>query len=142
MVKKAPEPEPIFPEIAHPKKRAFLAALIETGGNTVRACEAAGISRRSIYTPQWKDDESFQAALVVAKSAGADVLEAEAVRRAYEGVEEPTGWYRGEPGGTVTRYSDTLTIFLLKGAKPEKYAERHEHSGPGGAPLQVSIIGK
>lgn len=26
-----------------------------------------------------------------------------------------------------TKYSDTLLIFLLKGARPDKYAERHKH---------------
>ena len=41
-----------------------------------------------------------------------------------EGVEEPTGWYKGEPGGFIRRYSDTLLIFLLKGLKPEVYRER------------------
>jgi hypothetical protein len=59
----------------------------------------------------------------------ADALEAEAIRRAFEGQEEPTGWYKGQPGGYVRRYSDTLLIFLLKGAKPEKYADRMELRG-------------
>ncbi len=41
------------------------------------------------------------------------------------------GSYRGEPGGMVTRYSDTLMIFLLKSLRPEVYSERfrHEHNG-------------
>ncbi len=59
----------------------------------------------------------------------ADVLEAEAHRRAVEGVEEPVGWYKGVAGGTVRRYSDVLLMFLTKGALPERYRERVEVRG-------------
>ena len=61
-------------------------------------------------------------------------------RRAVEGVEEPVGWYKGEAGGVVRKYSDTLLIFLLKGRKPEMYRERYEHSGPGGRPVFTRIV--
>lgn len=56
-------------------------------------------------------------------------LEAEAVRRASEGTLKPTGWHKGEPSGYIREYSDILLIFLLKGAKPEKYAERVQIRG-------------
>ncbi len=56
----------------------------------------------------------------------ADVLEAEAHRRAVEGVEEPVGWYKGVAGGTVRRYSDVLLIFTLKGLLPDIYRERKD----------------
>lgn len=46
----------------------------------------------------------------------ADLLEAEVHRRAVEGWVEPTGWYKGVPGGYVRRFSDVLLIFKLKGA--------------------------
>ncbi len=46
-----------------------------------------------------------------------------------EGVEEPVGWYKGVPGGTVRRYSDVLLMFLLKALRPEKYRERVEVRG-------------
>ncbi len=49
------------------------------------------------------------------------MLEGEAIRRAFEGALQPTGWYRGQPGGYVREYSDELLILLLKGALPEKY---------------------
>lgn len=50
--------------------------------------------------------------------------------RALEGWEEPV-FHLGVATGTIRKYSDTLTIFLLKGAKPEKYREnsRVELSG-------------
>ena len=41
----------------------------------------------------------------------------------------PWGGYKGQAGGTVRRYSDTLLIFLLKGLKPEVYRERLEVQG-------------
>lgn len=62
-----------------------------------------------------------------ALDVGAGALEDEAVRRAYVGVEEPL-FYQGKQCGTVRKYSDTLLIFLLKGAKPAKYRER-VHTG-------------
>jgi hypothetical protein len=54
-------------------------------------------------------------------------LEQEARRRAVEGTKKNV-YYQGEPCGVNTEYSDTLLIFLLKGAKPEKYAERVHNS--------------
>jgi hypothetical protein len=46
----------------------------------------------------------------------ADVLLAEARRRAIEGVEEPI-MHQGQVVTTVRRYSDLLLIFLLKSAR-------------------------
>ena len=128
-----------FGHIQEPKKRAYLAALVETGGNKVRAAHAAGINPSTPYTRQWKEDEEFQKALELAISYAADVLEAEAIRRAHDGVEEPVGWYKGEPGGVVTKYSDTLLIFLMKGANPTKYVERHQLTGADGGPIETRI---
>lgn len=119
-----------FHDIQHPKKRAFLAAFAETGSVT-RATEAAGIDRTTPYSDPWKNDEGFQEAWDRARPMAADTLEAEAVRRAVEGVEEPVGFYKGVPSAMVRRYSDTLLIFLMKGANPEKYRDRADvrHSG-------------
>lgn len=52
------------------------------------------------------------------------------------GVRRWTGAYLQE---VETRYSDTLLIFLLKGARPEKYKDRqsHEHTGSGGGPIAI-----
>ncbi len=88
----------------------------------------SGIVKQTIYTRQWREDREFQVALKSARVMAADVLEAEAHRRAVEGVEEPAGWYRGVAGGTVRRYSDNLLMFLLKGARPERYRERSAES--------------
>lgn len=127
-------------------QRGFLAALKDTG-NVRLACEAVGVNRKTAYRRR-ASDQSFANLWEEAIDEAADLLEAEAVRRARVGVEEPVV-YQGEiqgmwidpksgktvtqdtPGAvlvptTVTRYSDTLLIFLLKGARPEKYRERFE----------------
>ncbi len=56
-----------------------------------------------------------------------------------EGWEEPAGWYQGEAGGTVRRYSDTLLIFLLKGHRPERFHEQVRHTGEQGGPIEVKV---
>ena len=111
----------------NPHQRAFLAAFRETG-NVRLACEVAKVGRSSHY--RWLDkDPEYREAFELAKEDAADILEAEAYRRAVEGVEKPVGWYKGKPGGTVREYSDILLIFLLKALRPEKYRERVEVRG-------------
>lgn len=115
----------------------FLAAYRESG-NIRLACEVAGLTRTTHYA--WlKEDPDYAERFKYAQMEAAELLEEEARRRAVEGVDEPVGWYQGSPGGTVRRYSDTLLIFLLKGAKPEKYRERYEHSGVDGAPMRMLV---
>ena len=48
-----------FKEIQHPKKRAYLAALVESGGNKSEACRLAQIDYSTPYTKPWKNDEQF-----------------------------------------------------------------------------------
>lgn len=99
----------------------MLAALAETG-NVSKAAEAAGIDRGTHY--KWASaDPEYKAACVDAMESAADKLEEEARRRAHDGVDEPV-YQGGKKVGTVRKYSDTLLIFLLKGARPEKYRER------------------
>ena len=59
------------------------------------------------------------------KRWGGEKLEDEAVRRGVEGVERGI-YHNGKRIATECEYSDTLLIFLLKGAMPEKYRERRE----------------
>lgn len=111
-----------FKEIRHPKKRAYVAALALTGNRT-RAAELTGVERTTPYTRQWKEDEELQEAVRRAKEMAADRIEDELYRRGVEGVEKPTGWYKGKLGGYVKEYDTTAAIFLLKGLRPEKYAD-------------------
>jgi hypothetical protein len=119
------------------KKQRFLEAYAAAGTIT-EAAEIAAIGRRCHY--RWMDaDPEYAKAFVSATEQAADRLEQEARRRAIEGTTEPV-WYRGQKVGAVQKYSDTLLIFLLKGCRPEKYADRRwyvEQSGPGGGPIQV-----
>ena len=81
-----------------------------------------------------KEDPEFKTAYEAAGEEAVQVLEDEAIRRAYEGVERPVS-QGGKKVGVVQEYSDTLLIFLLKGARPNKYRDnvRQEVTGPNGA---------
>lgn len=123
-----------FSHIRHPKKRAFLAAYAELGVQT-RAARAAHVHRTSVLI--WKNqDEEFAAALEVARDLAGDALEDAAIERGRYGIDRPI-FHQGKICGKVREYSDTLLIFALKGAKPEKYRERFsaEVTGKDGSPL-------
>lgn len=110
--------------VVAPKKIAFLIALAQLG-NRGRAAEACGISKVLVW--QWqRDDPAFKKAFVRAMEAASDLLEDEMIRRAAEGVLEPV-YQGGKLVGSMRRYSDTLLMFALRGAKPKKYAERQRH---------------
>lgn len=142
------------------KKAAFLAAYAETG-NISRAVAAARIPRQSHY--DWlKTDEAYRRDFESANDEAIDTLEAEARRRAHDGVNEPViyqgelmgMWVDGEgktvskdtPGAkqiplTIRKYSDTLLIFLLKAARPAKYRDtsRVELSGSDNGPIHIEV---
>lgn len=125
-----------IPTPAHPKKAAMIAALSLTGVVT-KAADAAGVSRRSHQN--WvRDDPEYAAAVAEAMENAADLMEVEARRRAVDGVDEPV-FYKGDQCGAVRKYSDTLLIFMLKAARPEKYRERvtHRLEDPDGALARV-----
>ncbi len=112
--------------VTNPKKCAWLLALAQLG-NRHRASQAIGISGVHVY--DWlRDDPAFKKAYVRAMEIASDMLEDEMLRRAAEGVLKPV-FQQGMLVGVVREYSDTLIQFALKGAKPDKYAERIKHSG-------------
>jgi hypothetical protein len=128
------------------KQRAFLAAYAKCG-NITRAAALAKVARSRHY--EWLSDPDYEAAFAAAGEEACDLLEAEARRRAVDGIEEPVV-YQGELSVrrdslgrrtahplTIRRYSDVLLIFLLKAQRPDKYRDnwRGELTGPGGAPL-------
>ncbi len=144
--KSCDSPESRFPEITHPKKRAFLGAFCATG-NVSRAAELAGITRRT-HRNWLEADKVYQAAFADATEEAADRLELEATRRAHDGLirykfHSKSGRVLRHP---VTKkpyfeheYSDTLLIFLLKGLRPEKFREKFEHTGAGGGPIETRV---
>lgn len=105
---------------------AFIASLSLTG-NVTRACESSGVSRWLVYELR-NNDPVFAEAWDNALEQATDLLEEEARRRAYSGVDEPVfgslgqGLGTGEVG-TIRKYSDTLLIFLLNGNRPQKYRQ-------------------
>lgn len=108
----------------------------------VRVGTITGASREAGIDPNYhfrwlEQDPDYPARFKMAHLQASELLVEEGRRRAYQGVEEPTGWYKGEPGGFVKRYSDALLIFLIKGAFPDIYKDRHEHTGRNGGPIEV-----
>lgn len=131
-----------MPQTTAPKKGvwkpAFLVGL-RRHANVSRAAKDAGVNRRTAQRER-VNSGAFAEAWDDALEEGLDYLEEEARRRAYEGTLKPV-YNRGELVGHVREFSDTLTIFLLKGGRPEKYAERskHEHTGRNGGPIEQKV---
>jgi hypothetical protein len=144
MARKRKDPAEAGKRLNPAKQAAFLAAYSECG-NIKLAGEISKTDRFNHY--DWmKIDPTYPERFATAKEMAVETLEAEARRRAVEGVEEPVYGSMGQGAGTgqvgtVTKYSDVLLIFLLKGAAPEKYRDRldHRHSGAGGGPIQTSV---
>lgn len=102
-------------------QQTFLDAL--AGGATVAdAARAAKTAKTTAY--QWRAaDPAFAKEWAIAYQIGGDTLEAEAQRRAVEGVLKPV-FHQGKVVGHVREYSDTLLIFLLKARNPHRFCDR------------------
>lgn len=154
--KKKPAPKQVAPPLLTPLQKAFIAAY-RVRGSILEAAKAAEMDRVLHY--RWLHvSPHYAEKFSEAKEAVAELLEDEAIRRAYEGWDEPVK-YQGEftypeeldpetkeirrvPGApplAIRKYSDTLLQFLLKAMKPEKYRERYsaELTGKDGAPLAL-----
>jgi hypothetical protein len=120
-------------------KPKFLEALRETG-LVKDACAAAAVGRSTVYEAR-QQDEDFALAWHDIEEETTERMEREAIRRAADGVERPVH-YKGERVDSVTEYSDTLLIFMLKARRPEVYREttRHEHTGPDGGPITFADL--
>lgn len=115
----------------------FLVALAE-GPNVSAACRAVGIGRSTAYDHRRQDAE-FARGWDDALDQGVDELVGECYRRARHGVERPV-YQGGAKVGTVTEYSDTLAIFLLKSHRPEVYGDRSKVDVTSGGQPQVQTI--
>ncbi len=105
-----------------PKKDTLFFAHLAKAGMVGAAAQAAGYSRTQLY--QWrKDDTDFACVWDEALDDYVEALEAEADRRAKDGVLKPV-FYMGEIVGEIPQYSDNLLMFRLKALRPEKYRER------------------
>jgi hypothetical protein len=118
------------------KRETFLRALAETS-NVTHSATLVKMSRQRMYQIR-DEDPDFAEAWADAEQQAADNLEAEAWRRGHEGIKEPLH-YQGElTGDFVQKYSDTLLIFLLKGARPDKYRDfKSVDHTTGGKPFEA-----
>lgn len=107
---------------AEQKRKRFLDEYVKCG-NISGASEAAGIDR--VYHYRWMNDPEYQQQFEQAFRCACDELEREAHRRAVTGVPVPQ-FYQGKQCATIKEYSDTLLIFLMKGAMPEKYRDNYK----------------
>ena len=120
-------------------RKRFLEEFRKTA-NATAAAAFAGIPRSTAYDQRHRDP-IFAAEWTEAEEEAADTLEAEAQRRAVEGVLEPV-FYLGQEVGHIRKYSDRLLELLLKGHKPTKFRENlsAEITGAGGGPIQYSNL--
>jgi hypothetical protein len=115
-------------KLTRARQERFLKALADTGIVSA-AVEIAGTSRTRVYELR-KRDTAFAEAWDEAEEQAADVLEAEAWRRAVAGVQEAlvsAGRVVRDDDGqplAIRRYSDTLMLALLKARRPEKFKDR------------------
>ena len=106
------------------RQERFLTSLAETG-NVTAAVATAGTSRTRVYELR-KADPGFAARWEEAEEIAVDALEAEARRRAIEGVQEPLvsagKLVRDDDGQpiAVRRYSDNVLLALLKAHRPPR----------------------
>src|SRR5689334_3718152 len=100
---------------------AFLSQL-STNGNVSAACDAAKVDRKVVYMKR-KSDLEFAAKWDEAIEIACDSLEAEAWRRAVNGVNSAI-YSQGKYVADEIKYSDTLMQTLLKANRPDKYADK------------------
>ncbi len=130
-----PEMTPIGGPISATLKKKwakpFLEALEETA-NVSEAARIAGVDHCTPYRDR-KRDKAFKKAWEQALERGIATLEIEARRRALHGVERSFHDKDGNVTSTETKYSDSLTMFLLKAHRPKIYRDNitmeMRHSG-------------
>ena len=105
--------------------RALFFEMLRKTGNVSAAARHAGRARAQLYRLR-KQDAAFAALWDDALEEAADWLELEALRRAMDGIEEGR-YFRGEMIGKITRYSDSLLMFLLKARRPSVFGTSQAH---------------
>ena len=115
----------------------FLEAL-RVSGIQMRAAEAAGVDRVTVYRRRLADPDFDQACRDAMEDA-IDLLEAEAVRRARDGVQEDV-YHQGVVVGQKLVYSDSLLLGLLKGRRKSVFSDRTEITGASGKPISYTIV--
>lgn len=114
----------------------YLERLRAHGMENTAAAEAGTTTRavRKLCT----DNSDFALAVEDALESSTDLLEAEARRRAVEGIDKGI-YYQGDLVATEKQYSDSLLHAFLKAKRRREFGDKAELSGPGGSPLTVNI---
>lgn len=127
-----------------PARAAFFETLSKTG-NVSAASAAAGKPRGAAYRLRAADAD-FAASWETALDTATDFLEAEARRRAVDGVSHPVVRAgkivtdeEGQPV-TVRQYSDRLLELLLRAHRPERFQGRSGRSGATPASFTLETI--
>lgn len=122
----------------HTWEENFLRAMAESG-NLAYSCRKAKIGRRTPYNEREKNS-AFAQAWDDAYQTAVDRWEQEALRRGYEGVPKPI-YHGGKEVGSVREFSDVLLMFMLNGARPEKYRPQSRRDGDeGGGNSEYHVI--
>jgi hypothetical protein len=115
---------------------------LEHYARTGSVCAAAKLTKIDVgnHYAWLKNTPGYPELFEKAHQKAIAVLEDEARRRSVEGVQEPV-FYKGQVVGHITRFSDQLLMFLLKGANPAKYREnaKVEVTGTDGEPIRLEI---
>ena len=108
---------------------------LRLSANISASASAVSISSSAAYSLRERDAD-FRASWDEALEDAYDMLEAEARRRAFEGVDEPV-FYQGMECGVIRKYSDSLAQFLLKGYRRRKFGDKTEITGADGGALVI-----
>lgn len=104
-----------------PKKRAASLKHLAETGLVSELARLVGVSCDAVYKLAERDPE-FKAAWEETLEEHVELLEAEADRRAVEGVDHPIT-YQGKITATYKEFSDVLLMLRLKALAPEKYRD-------------------
>ena len=99
----------------------FLAALAE--GQTVTAAALRTGHHRSSFYELREKDADFAKKWDESHETGNDLLETEARRRAFEGVEKKI-YYMGEEIAVERSYSDNLLVKLMQVRSPDRWGKK------------------
>ena len=105
-----------------PDERNTFLLLLERDGNVSAAAAFAGVSVSAVYAAK-HTDPAFEREWNEAMESCVDNAEAELLRRAMKGVEEPV-FYQGAVVGTINRRSDSNLQFFLKGRRRHIYGDK------------------
>ena len=112
--------------------------MLSETGNVRKCCVALGISRWQMYVHR-RRSAKFDEEWIAARKIAVALLEDEAWRRAFDGIEKDV-WYKGVPVGKETVYSDTLLMHRLNAERPDKYQYRQKIDANVDGEIVVKVI--